>query len=389
MRIAITNPTNWPYLRRGAERFINELAYFLAGRGHDVTVITGKPGKGKVVVGSGYKTIYHRRLWHPVLARIGFLEFHAFFLPTFFSLLRRRYDAVVCMTFMDGYAAKLTRTFTDTPYVYVPTGPPPRIMYFRSLTLKGAIWKRVTLGADAAVVSSLYTMNYFQQRWGGDYVHIPAGVDMNQFQPIAAADRSRPIILSAAALDDPRKGGRVLMRAFNVVKLQYPDALLQVAYPMHPDKQAELLQLVEPQWQPDVQFVSGEDNLPELLARASVSVLPSLWDSQGKILIESMAAGTPVAATRDGALPEFVTSPHVGRLFDPGPDTVLEPTNFEGLASAISECLQLSLLSETSSRCREYAGQYSWERMGGRMEALLRQLVAARTGIAECAEPGS
>ena len=44
MNIAITNPTNWPHVRRGAERFINELAAFLAARGHRATVISSKPG---------------------------------------------------------------------------------------------------------------------------------------------------------------------------------------------------------------------------------------------------------------------------------------------------------------------------------------------------------
>jgi hypothetical protein len=44
VKIAITNPTNWPYLRRGVERFINEGAPYLSRLGHEVTVVSGKPG---------------------------------------------------------------------------------------------------------------------------------------------------------------------------------------------------------------------------------------------------------------------------------------------------------------------------------------------------------
>ncbi len=37
MRIAITHPTCWPYVRRGSERVLNDCAVWLAGRGHDVS----------------------------------------------------------------------------------------------------------------------------------------------------------------------------------------------------------------------------------------------------------------------------------------------------------------------------------------------------------------
>ena len=104
MRIAITSPTNWPYVRRGAERFINELAGYLASRGHSVTIICGKPGKSELVNGNGYTTRYCRRWWHPVFAKLGLLEFHMFFFPCLLHLLWNRYDAVLCLTFMDAFA---------------------------------------------------------------------------------------------------------------------------------------------------------------------------------------------------------------------------------------------------------------------------------------------
>jgi hypothetical protein len=118
MRIAITNPTYWPYLRRGVERFMNDFAIYLKHRRHEVTIITGKPGKTEVVVDNGVTVIYCRRLWHPVLMKLGILEFHPFFFTALARLLRRKYDVVFCCTFMDGFAAQLARSITGTPYTF-------------------------------------------------------------------------------------------------------------------------------------------------------------------------------------------------------------------------------------------------------------------------------
>src|SRR6202050_4491277 len=118
MRIAITNPTNWPYLRRGVERFMNDLAGYLTRRGHEVTIITSKPGKTEVIRDNDYTTIYCRRMWHPWMMKLGILEIYAFFLTLLPRLLRNRYDVVLSCTFMDGFAAQVARYITGTPYIF-------------------------------------------------------------------------------------------------------------------------------------------------------------------------------------------------------------------------------------------------------------------------------
>jgi glycosyltransferase involved in cell wall biosynthesis len=127
-------------------------------------------------------------------------------------------------------------------------------------------------------------------------------------------------------------------------------------------------------------------DLPKLFASASVSVLPSLWESQGLVVLESLAAGTPVVVTRDGALPEIVTDLSVGRLFDPGSDTVYEPTNLDGLVQALDEALDLGLLPETAGNCRKYAEQFGWEQLGPRWEDLLRRVARKNDGAAVTVE---
>ena len=388
MRIAITNPTTWPHLKRGVERFINELAVYLSARGHEVTIVAGKPGKTEVVFRDGFTTVYRRRLWHPWFQRLGILEFHAFFFPALAHLLTHRYDIVFCCTFMDGLAAKLARYINGTPYTFTCFALPPKVQHFRSITLKGAIFKHTIFGANAFLTISNYVSDYFKRRWGMESQIQYLPVDMARFRPAAPSAGARPTILCAAAINDPRKGGRILMRAFDRLKQKYPDLQLQIAWTLNPELQREFSSLVSPCWRDDIHFLGTEVNLPELFSHASISVLPSLWESQGLVVLESLAAGTPVVCTRDGALPEILTDPAVGRLFDPGPNTIYEPTNLDGMVQAMEEALALSVLPETTHNCRAYAERFSWNQLGPLWENLLRKVSESAIESATPAECG-
>lgn len=382
MKIAITNPTTWPRARRGAERFLNELAFFLAGRGHEVTVISSKPGPREVRDERGYRTICHRRLWHPIFARAGVLEFHAFYFTALVHLLRERFDVVHCCTFMDAFAARTARRFTNTPYVFWINALPPRKSYVRSLTTRGAVFCRAVVDADEPISLSRYMWDYFEDRFGRGGTILPVPVDVDRFMLNENRDHDRPIIFCAAALDDPRKGGRLLMQAFDRVKVSRPGAVLQVSCLMAESAQRALRDLVSPAHRGDVQFLGpgNVDELPGLFARAAVSVLPSHWEAFGMVVLESMSTGTPVVGARDGALPELISRPEVGRLFDTDPSRI-EPENLDGLTRALLEGLDLSRQPGTARNCRAHAEQFSWARVGPAFESIYERIIAARHAV--------
>jgi phosphatidylinositol alpha-mannosyltransferase len=375
VRIAITSPTTWPWVRRGGERFINELARYLAGRGHQATIISAKPGPRQVIRSDGYTTVCHRRLWHPKLARIGLLEFHAFFLPCFLSLFRGRYDVVLCSTFLDTYAATVARRRTGTPCIFWVNSLPPRVQYFRSLTLGGAVYRRAMAGADEVIALSAYAQEYLARRFGRPGIRIPVPIDLDAFRLESGRDHERPVIFCAAALNDERKGGRLLMRAFDRLKTVRPDAVLALDGALTEETRTELLGLVSLRWRRDVSFLSLlESELPRAFGRAAVSVLPSRWEAFGMVVIESLASGTPVVGARDGAIPELIGDDRIGRLFDPGPPVSAEPTNVDGLVQALVEALELSQRPETAARCRARAERFSWSQVGPEFEALFEGL---------------
>jgi glycosyltransferase involved in cell wall biosynthesis len=386
LKIAISNPTNWPYLRRGVERFINEGAPYLSKLGHEVTVVCGKPGKSETIVRDGYTTRFYRRLWNPWFLRVGFLEFHAFFFRALADFLTHKYDVILCCTFIDAFAAQIARVFTGTPYVFCAFAIPPRVQYFRTMTLKGAIYKRAILGADRFVGLSHYVLDYFHERWGANGVPIPVPIDTDHNWLRETSPSGPPVILCAAAIDDARKGGFVLMNAFNIVKEKWPDAILQITWTIHSNYEQSLLDLVRPEWRKDLHFLGTDVALPPLYRIANVCVLPSLWEAQGLVVLESLACGTPVVVTRDGALPEFHGDPRVSRIFDPGATSRLEPSNTEGLAQALLEAIDLSYLPETRLLCRQHAMQFNWEHIGPKWEAILLSAAGKETAQPEHAD---
>lgn len=373
MRIAITNPTNWPQVRRGTERFINDLARYLGASGHDVTIVSAHPGRPTQRTEQGYTVAMKRRLWLPWMARHGVLEFHAFFLTALAELLRHRYDVVLCCTFMDAYAATLARRVTGTPCVFWVNGLPTPITYVRARSMKGAFFRRAVQGADEVVALSGYMQAYLKEHFGRAGTTIPVPVALDRFPLASGRDTCRPVIACTAALEDRRKGARVLMRAFARVKQSEPGAVLAISCHTGEALRKELIEIVPPEIRSDVHFLGAGaiEDIPQLYARASCSVLASRWEPFGLVTIESLAAGTPVAATRDGAIPEILDDPSAGRLFDPGPMNDAEPQNDEGLARAILECIQLSRDPQTPARCRALASRYSWEAVGPELESLL------------------
>jgi glycosyltransferase involved in cell wall biosynthesis len=147
--------------------------------------------------------------------------------------------------------------------------------------------------------------------------------------------------------------------------------------------QAALIACVSPRWRGDVLFLGAGElaDLPGVYGRAAISVLPSRWEPFGMVILESMATGTPVVATRDGAIPEIITDTRVGRLFDPGPDGTVEPTNLCGLVRALNDGLEISRNPETAVHCRAHAEQFSWAVVGPHFETLLAGLAARRSAV--------
>jgi glycosyltransferase involved in cell wall biosynthesis len=110
-------------------------------------------------------------------------------------------------------------------------------------------------------------------------------------------------------------------------------------------------------------------------ARAGIFVFPSLWHEPfGIPVIEAMAAGLPVVATRGGALPEIVVDGETGFLVDRGDAAALN--------SAIATLLRNpDLRARMGAAGRERVRKlFTWDRCVTRLQELYGASGAAVSG---------
>jgi len=197
---------------------------------------------------------------------------------------------------------------------------------------------------------------------------MPPGVDGNRYG--GPKDSSgEPLVLCTAASDDPRKRVDVLVAAFGLLVRERPDARLVLAPPAAA-LAARLLDSLdrEARVRAEVRAISDSDELAALYRSAAVTVLPSVDEAFGLVLVESLAAGTPVVGSDHGAIPEVVDDPSIGRLFSPG-----DPA---ALCRELLEVLDLARDPATPSHCRASAYRWDWAAIGPRHEEVYAALIA-------------
>lgn len=111
---------------------------------------------------------------------------------------------------------------------------------------------------------------------------------------------------------DPIKDHLTLLRSFELLRGQAPDARLLVVGD-GPERGR-----LEREAGAGVLFLGNRDDVPHVLKALDVFVLTSLNEGISNTILEAMAAGLPVVATRAGGNPELVLDKETGMLFPPG-----------------------------------------------------------------------
>jgi glycosyltransferase involved in cell wall biosynthesis len=150
--------------------------------------------------------------------------------------------------------------------------------------------------------------------------------------------------------DFEKKGGLILLEAFERVRRIIPDAHLDVvgqdSIPMQPGVRNH-------------GFITDRDKLREMMRAAHAFVLPSLVDRNPISIIEAMAASTPCVSTDFGAIPEILG----------GGGLAVPCRNVEALAEALVRVLcDADFARELGRRGRlRYETCYRWDAIWARI----------------------
>jgi len=200
----------------------------------------------------------------------------------------------------------------------------------------GRAAKRWTLrAADRLLASSPAERDMLVDRFGVDRARVSVvltPIDTQTYRPRDRAacarahglDPARRAVVFAGRLDDPVKRVSAIVRAFAEIAARHPDVDLVLAG-SGPDGEAiaALADELAPGRVRRLGWVEGGEPLADLLGAAECVVLASRSEGFPTVVGEALACGTPVVATRVGAVPELVVDGVTGRLVEPGDDRAL------------------------------------------------------------------
>lgn len=197
---------------------------------------------------------------------------------------------------------------------------------------------------------------------------IPCGVDIHEFSPRPEINREQHRLITTASSDQPLKGLSILLQAFASLLTEFPDLQLIVIGKLKEkgETQKELNQLG---LQHEVEFKSGitTEELVREYAKATIAIVPSLYEGFGLPAAEALACGAPLISSDGGALPEVVADAAV----------VVKAGDVDQLTTKIAELLRdENLRSVLSQKGREHSlQQLSWDRVAERMVGYYQKIL--------------
>ena len=201
------------------------------------------------------------------------------------------------------------------------------------------------------------------------YVVVPNTVDPTLFHPGAGRPRDpgSPKELLYVGLLVPVKGLPILMRALHRLVDRRRDWRLTLVGD-GPDRTRLESMSRELGLESRVKFLGyrSKDEIAEFMRRSDLLVLPSRWDNMPCVLLEALACGLPVIASKVGGIPEIVTD-GLGWLVPPG----RVESWVDGLDAALDGCRSVDRM-----RIAEIARRrWSHQTVGTLLDSLYRRVL--------------
>lgn len=371
MNILHINPFFYPYMG-GTEKFIYGLGKQHAKK-HNVSVVTSRYGSGKAQENIDGMEVY--RLNSLVLKRLpSFLPPPYSITPQFPMALRKiikeeKPDIIhlhnrFCF---DYYSLVLIKTIMKIPlFLSLHNAKPVGIS--KAVDFLGKLYDRTGGGfmikhADRIIANSKWTLNVtLPENYGKKNCEvIYNGIDLKKYKPTTSNLKEKLGCEYASVTVSrliPQKGLSYLIRA-----LEYIDSDFKAVIVGKGPEKKKLERLADELEVKDKVYFAGyvpEEQMVKYYSGADFSVLPSLYEPFGIVLLESMACEIPPIVSNACAMPEVVGK--AGLLSKPQDEKDLA----EQMNRLIGdERLRDKLGKEGRKRCEK---MFSWDVIGEQFE---------------------
>lgn len=373
MKIVLVSDYYLPYVGGGVERVVEELARNLVTFGHEVRVLTFNPdGWPAREMSEGIEIVRVPAVnLQPVVGVPAALNA---------GLRLRRYleDADVIHTHNLFFLLSLLTVLSR------PKSPIITTMHVGSLAhLTGAMGTfgrlyersvgRYILRRSSAVTAVSNSVAHHAANLGTDTpIHvIPNTVDVGRFRPAPEPDEPYGSGQSVLFLGrfSRNKGPHHLIEAIPRVVSAVPDASFEFVG-QGPLQEFLTKRMADLGLNGNARLRGKVPDVVPVLQRASVVTRPSLTEGMPLAVMEAMACGKPVVATRVGGTPDLIKDGETGILFDPGDVDALA----EGLIRILENRTRAVAMGRAARAWTER--QMTWEGLSRRYEKLYEEVAA-------------
>jgi phosphatidylinositol alpha-mannosyltransferase len=359
MKIGLVTPYIYP-LPGGVNAHVRDLYDALVARGHDVRIISSIHGaqrqsEGDVIrLGYGFSVpangsvgtlTFSPRYGSQVRAmlereRFDVLHFHEPFVPFLSLVLLRESQSINVATF----------------HAFAGWSP----AYEFGKRMLGRFARRLHGRIAVSAVARHFIDHYFP----GDYKVIPNGVDPARFANAQPITRYRDGTLNILFLGrfESRKGVMYLLKAYRLLRKRGINCRLLLAG--GGPQEREVRRYIATRRLTGVELLGriSDDDKVRYFATADVYVSPATGqESMGIVLLEAMAAGTPIVCSDIHGYRSVVRRDEQGLL--------VPPRDVKALAEAIARLLSDSeMRARMSDSARLRAQQFSWNNIAAKVD---------------------
>ncbi len=377
MKVGLVSPYPWD-VPGGVVAHIRELAEALGELGHEVSVMTPVDDDEAplppyaVRAGRTVPVPYNGSVARLIFGPVSYARVRKWLAEGSFDVLHVHEPTTLSLSLLALTVARgpIVATFHSA-------NPRSRILSLLQSPLQTQLEK-----VTGRIAVSLAARKTIVEHLGGDAVLIPNGVRVDRYAGSAALPgwpQAGGAIGFLGRMDEPRKGLAVLLAAFGRLARARPQLRLLLAGPGEVDDVVDLI----PRWLRDRVQILGvidEADKPAFFRSVDVYAAPNVGgESFGIILLEAMAAGTPIVASDLAAFRLVLQDGRAGRLAVVG--------DAEDLAAGIGVLLDdAGARDRLAAAGREIVRGYDWPVIAGEVARVYETVAESGRAVEEDAQ---